>query len=556
MGWRRAWALAEPAYTELAFQAIYAVRQGNLPPNLPPQELAARARLRVRQSKLMVSFLLGFLSLGSLFLLNPLAQKLFVALMPQGLYVATVLGALVILELTLLWWTGLQVLPAFLASGIVPLLRTLPVDEPTLQKTSLLLLLRLFDAPALTCLVLTPVAAGIALHSWEAGVLLLPAVLCAVVFAISLALLSGRFFVRRVQGARGGTGAALLRWTYLFLWSVPAFAMYGFITIAPAYLRYISALALVGPSSALDTLFVAFPFPLTTLPVWGTGLSTQGAFGLDVGPVAIAGALYLVALALTARWLLAAPLRLAMETPQASLELARGVAPLSLGSVTTAVLRKDLRTASRTPGFAFLVLLPLLDAAALGIWTYIANPNPTDVFALAAGAVTSAALLATFFGPAFFAVEVMGYSYTRTLPLPGRSVLFGKTALVGSIYLLSAALVVVLTSLRIFSPLLFIGFVLAELPAILAAALLEFGLLFRRAQRSDLPITNLFAGAWWAVAVSLPGLLVAGGPLLTYDTLRASPNWLFALPVMAVLAIAELAVILPFALSVARRGAV
>jgi hypothetical protein len=56
--------------------------------------------------------------------------------------------------------------------------------------------------------------------------------------------------------------------------------------------------------------------------------------------------------------------------------------------------------------------------------------------------------------------------------------------------------------------------------------------------------------------VSIPGLLVAGVPLLVYDMLRASPAWLLALPVMAVIALFELAGVLPFALSVARRGAV
>jgi predicted permease len=552
--WRRAWRLADPAYTELAFQAIYAVRQGNLPPSARSEDLSRKARTRVLQSKLLVSALLGFLSLGSLFLLNPIAQQLFVSVMPQGLYVATVLGALVVLELTLLWWTGLQVLPAFLASGIVPLLRTLPVDPVTLRRASLLLLFRLFDAPAITCLVVTPLAAGIALHSAVAGLLLVPAVLAAVVFAISLALLSGRFFVRHIQGARGGLAPTAARWAYLVLWAVPAFAMYGFITIAPAFLRYVAALVIEGPSSSLDLIFLAFPFPLTTLPAWGIGLPTSGAFGLDVAPVVLAGLLYVAALAATGWWLRSAPLRLAIETPLATISTAAPNFRLGVGSVPWAVLLKDLRTASRTPGFAFLVLLPLLDAGALGIWTYIANPKPTDVFELAAAAVSSAALLATFFGPAFFAVEVYGYSYTRTLPLSGRSLLLGKVTLVAIIYLLSSAIVVGLTLVRIFSPGLFIAFVAAEFPAILAAAFLEFGLLFHRAQRKGLTITNLFAGAWWAAAVSVPGLIVAGGPIVLYDALKAGAGGSSAALAMGILALAELAVAVPFALTVARRG--
>jgi hypothetical protein len=555
--WRSAWAIADVAFTELAFQAIYAVRQGNLPPSVPASELARRARRRVLQSKALISCLLGFLALGTLVLLNPIAQQLFVVLLPRGLYVAAVLGALVVLEMTLLWWTGLQVLPAFLSSGIVPLLRTLPVPESQLRRVALLLLLRLFDAPALTCLILTPIAASIGLHSAVAGLLLVPAVLAAVVFAISFALLSGRFFVRKVSGAPGGARSAALRWAYLTLWAIPAFAMYAFIAVAPAFLRLLAALALDGPNSSLDLIFLAFPFPLTALPAYASGLSTAGpAYGLDPAAVALGGAVYLAGLAVAVRWLMGAPLRLAAEVPQASAHGEATLHALRATSIPVAVLRKDLRTASRTPGFAFLVLLPLLDAASLGIWTYIANPKPEVVFSLASGAVVSAALLATFFGPAFFAIEVMGYSYTRTLPLPGRSVLLGKVALVGGIYLVASALVVSLTLLRIFSPALFLGFVAAEFPAILAAAFLEFALLFHRSQARGLPIANLFAGAWWAAVVSIPGLVVAGAPLVLYDLLIGGSGFGLAILAMAILALVELALCAPYALHVGRRGAV
>jgi predicted permease len=553
--WREAWRLADGAYTELAFQAIYAVRQGNLPPDIPSDQLARRARSRVRQSKFMVSFVLGFLSLGSLLFLNPIAQQLFVVLLPQGLYVGTVLGALVVLELTLLWWTGLQVLPAFLSSGIVPLLRSLPVNERTLRRAALLLLLRLFDAPAVACLILTPLAAGIALDSVVAGLLLLPAVVAAIVFAIALALVSGRFFVRRVQGARGGGLRSAVRWAYLVLWAVPAFAMYGFVVIAPAFLRFVAGLALDGPSSVLDLLFLAFPFPLTMLPAYSVGLPTSGVHGLDAPIVVVGVVLYGLLLVGTSYWLVGAPLRLASDTPMAQVGPLGVVGRIRPTSISMAILHKDLRTASRTPGFAFLILLPLLDAAALGIWTYVATPLTVDVFSLASGAVASAALLATFFGPAFFAIEVMGYSYTRSLPLPGRSVLLGKVTLVALVYVLASVLVVALTLLRIFSPLLFVAFVAAELPAILAASLLEFSILFRRAQSKGLPITNLFAGAWWAAAVSIPGLIYAGTPLLLYDLLRNGSGSTWAVAAMAILALAELAVVTPYALSVGRGGA-
>lgn len=551
-GWRAAWRLADPAYTELAFQAIYAVRQGNLPPSLPPDEVARRARRRVLQSKLLVSALLGFLSLGTFLILSPAVVHLFV--IPSGLYLATGLGSVVVLQMIMLWWTGLQVLPAYLASGALPLLGALPVPSRQLRRVALVLLLRLFDAPALTCLVLTPLVAGVALGSWVAAVLLVPAVLAALVFAIALALVSGRFFVRHVQGARGGGGRTLLRWGYLVLWAIPAFAMYGFVAIGPAFVRFVATLALQGPSALLDVVFLAFPFALTALPAYGLGLPTGGAGGaLSAPAVLLAAAGYAALLVLAAAWLRSAPLRLALEAPYGP---ALGTGPtreLRPTGVVAAIVRKDLRIASRTPGFAFLVLLPLLESAALGLWTFVANPAPSNVLSLASAAVESAALLATFFGPAFFAIEVMGYSYTRTLPLRSRSVLAGKVALVVAVYVTASLVVVALTLPRVFQPLVFLGFVAAELPAVAAASLLEYSLLFERAQRRGLPITSLFAGAWWAVAVSVPGLVLSGVPLVLYDLLRSGAAAPWAVPAMGLLGGATLAVVAPYAY-VASRG--
>lgn len=551
--WLEAWEFARPAYTELAFQAIFAVRQGNLPPSVPPNELARTARRRVLQSKVLISVLLGMVSVGLIVIMNPFVQKLFVVLMPRGLYVAAVLAAILVLELTLIWWTGLQVLPAYLSSGIVPLLASLPVDDRTRGRVALLLLLRLFDAPALTCLVLTPIAVGIALNSAVAGILAVPGVLAAVVFAISLSLVTGRFFVRKVQGAQGGGTATVVRWVYLVLWTIPAFTMYGFLTIAPAFLRYVAGLVIDGPSATLNVLFLAFPFPYATLPSYGAGLSTSGdVYGLSPAAIAVGALAYTGFLALTLGWLRGAPLRLAAETPQQAAAAAMLPIRIRTGAVAGAVLRKDVRTASRTPGFAFLILLPLLDAAALGIWTFISVPAKINAFGLAVAAVVSSALLATFFGPAFFAIEVMGYSYTRTLPLPERSVLRGKVALVGSIYAIAAGLVVSLTLLRVFSPILFIGFVAAEFPAILAAAVLEIGILFRRARTTGLPITNLYAGAWWAAMVSVPGLIVAGAPIIVYDLLGGTSLSSWSIPIMGLVALAEFAACAPYAFGTGR----
>ncbi len=547
MSWREAVRLSGVGFSELSVQAIWALRQGNLVPPGPAGTLAARARRRVVQSKGIISGVLALLALGAAFALRSsgVASSAFTGGAPSGVFDAGVLTGLFGLDLAFLWWTGMQVLPTFLSSGVLTLLETLPIDDRTLARTSGLLYLRLFDLPSLTILVATPVFVGLALGPW-AGIAVVPGAVTVVGVALALSLLTGRFFVRRVQGARGG--GTIVRWAYLTLWLVPAFAMFGFVVAAPAFFALLKGGAASGPSLAGDLLLVAFPFPLAALPA--TVASGPSSLGLDAtGGLILASAVvgYLALGTAALYWVLGAVRRVGLVPPVVP-GPARSV-PLVLRPVgaALAVLTKDLRIASRTPGYAFLVLLPILDALVLGLWTYASVTTSTAAAGLGLAAVTTAALLATFFGPAFFAIEVFAYSYGRTLPLSDRSLLVGKVALIVLIYLIASTLVVGLTLARVFAPIVLVGFVAAELPAVGAAAFLELGILFRRARTRGLPITNLYTGAWLAFLVSIPGLLVASLPLVVYqaDRLLAGNLRLLA---MGLVALAELALSAPYAL--------
>ncbi len=550
MSWRSAWRLSRVAFVELSFQAIYAFRQGNVLPPGDASKLSARARSRVLQSKALVAGLLGFLTLGAgLILRNAdlVASRLLPTPIPVPVFEAGVLTALLSLDVAFLWWTGLQVLPTFLSSGVLPVLEPLPLDAPTLRRTAVLLYLRLFDLPAATLLVLTPVLVALALGP-AAGLAIVPGVASAIVFALALALITGRFFVRRVQGSRGGGGHTILRWGYLILWVVPAFGLFGFVTLAPSFFGALTRLAAAGPSTAFDLLCASFPFSLASLPgvVAGGGAPTPEG-GIGVAVLAVAGAAYFGLAVLAAVWMLSAVRSVGLTPPGVPTPSEHRLTPFRTSGSVYAVLEKDLRMASRTPGYAFLILLPILDAVALGLLTYISGPTPGTANSLALGAITTAALLATFFGPAFFAIEVVAYSYGRTLPVSDRVLVLGKVALIGAVYLVAGGLVLALSDLRVNQPLVFLGFIAAELPAVLAASFLELGILLRRARSKGLPLVNLYTGAWMALVVSLPGLVVASAPLVVFEAFRAQPEWT-RLGGMALTSLVALAAIAPVVL--------
>lgn len=550
MTWREARWLSGVAFTELSFQAIYAFRQGNLPPTGAPKLLVAKARRRVLQSKAIISLVLGFLAVGAALILRAsdriLASGVFPTTLPPGLLDAGILTGLLSLDVAFLWWTGLQVLPTFLSSGVLPVLEPLPIDDRTLHRTAGILYLRMFDLPALTVLVATPLFVGIAV-GLPAALAIVPGVLASVAFALALALLTGRFFVRRVQGARGGGGSTIVRWAYLVVWVIPAFAMFAFVTAAPALFDALARLAATGPSFTGDLLLAAFPLSLAALPA----IAAQGStgFGLPEGGFVLvaADAGYLLLAAWAAVWMMASVRSFGLAPPLAAVDGRSARLDVVPSSAARAVLTKDLRIASRTPGYAFLILLPILDAIAIGLWTYVSASGSSAALSLGLAAVTTAALLATFFGPAFFAIEVNAYSYGRTLPLSDRSVLIGKVALVTLMYLVAGGLVLGLTLLRVFDPTVFIAFVLAELPAVLAASFLELGILFHRARKRGLPIVNLYAGAWYAISVTIPGLFVAATPIIVFHVLSAS-GATAGLTAMGLVAVAELAVCAPLAL--------
>ena len=554
MTWREAARLSDVAYTELALQAIYAVRQGNVAPSGPVRTVAARARRRVLQSKVIISVVLGVIALGGAYLVRIIARHPTIASVsaPPGVLEAGILTGLLSLEVAFLWWTGMQVLPTFLASGVLPVLEALPIEERTLNRATGLLYLRLFDVPALTVLLATPIGLGFTIGPL-AGVAIVPGVVCVVAFSLGLALLTGRFFVRRVQGSRGGGGRTIVRWAYLVLWLAPPFAMFALVIAAPAFFGVLGSAAASGPSWTSHLLLVTFPYPLAALPALaasgpvGFGMDTTGWVLLGAG---VAG--YVGVAAWSIAWMMVRVRTVGFVPPGSRATTAR-FSPWNLRpqAPTLAVLTKDLRIASRTPGFAFLILLPLLDSVAIGLLTFVAAPGSAVAFSLALAAVTTAALLATFFGPAFFAIEVFAYSAGRTLPLSDRALVSGKVLLIAAMYLTAGGTVLGITLARVFDPLLFVAFILAELPAVAAAALFELGLVFRRARAKGLPITNLYAGAWIAFFVSVPGVIVAAAPLVTFHL--ASANGAYrGLLAMLVVALLELAVAAPLVLG--RRG--
>ncbi len=540
MDWRERLRLSNCLYREVTFQAIYALKSGNVffsGDRKREQEGPAVAQRRVLQSKLTVAVLFMLTFLASAFALR-YGREFFPTTLSTLYFDGTIISLVLVVLFSLVWITGLQVALPFVSSQATTALLVLPVTEEDAAWVSFLAFLRLFDAPLLTALIFFPMAVGLALSSVLAGAAVLPGVLATEVLALALSLLTAKFFSRSVSGASGGSLRSLaVRWLYLVLWTIPSLVITIFITFSVQIITALGDWELNAPL-ALQAVFALFPFPFGLL---AASFATPPVVGGPSNTVTIALALvYFAVVAVSVRWILRAPLALSRITIVSGARRLAGTR-LIVTRPSMAILKKDLRIASRTPAYAFLLLLPLLDAFVLGLFTYLGSPAPILAQRYAFAGVTVAVLLATFFGPVFFATEVIGFSLTRTLPLSQRTLILSKTSLIALVYLMAFGVVAVLVASRVNDFPAFVLFAVIELPAVIAAAFLEIGVLLERAKRTGVPIASLYSGAWWTTLVVVPGLVVSVAPLVsyTYFTLPYLP----ALVWMALLSLSLAAVV-------------
>src|SRR5208282_3556698 len=113
--------------------------------------------------------------------------------------------------------------------------------------------------------VATPLFVGLALGPL-AGLAAVPGAGTAVAFALALSFVTGRFFVRKIQGSRGGGGRTVVRWAHLLLWLIPAVAVLGFVSAGPVFFTVLGVAASGSSPATFEAFVAAYPFTLAMLP--------------------------------------------------------------------------------------------------------------------------------------------------------------------------------------------------------------------------------------------------------------------------------------------------
>lgn len=443
-------------------------------------------------------------------------------------------SAFLVIVLFLIVIMGLQVSTAFVSSRIVEMIGSLPMTKTEISSIVFLCFIRVFDIPLVTATVAFLVAYALVGGSLIGVLICLIAILVTEVFAIAITIGLSRFFYQRIAGGGGRSRLkAVLRFIFTIVWILPSFGTYIVVNFGINIVQSFASFADIL-SSNLQFLVAVYPFTFGFL----TAVSTLSlAASVSAIALMIACSIGYVALgALCFRWVVGTIREIGAGGIVTSVRekvkdtLIRPQVPW-LG-----IVRKDLRVASRSPSFASLFFLPAIQTAILALSLTSFGTGVES----ALGILTGTSLLTLLLPPTLFSIEGLASSYTRSLPLTKRTLIRSKAFLTAVTYLVSLAVLLIVT-VYLRNPALYIGiFGLAQALSIAAASMVELTILTNKFWKKGEALGNLYARLSTYILVIIPGLVTVSLPIvLSFIALFIGGEW--TIPTFVGVALAEFA---------------
>jgi len=430
IGWREAWGIAGKIAFEVQFRASMSMSSGAMSQTVEKQ--IEKARSNARFNKLMVSlFIVTLAMVFGIIVWGTLSGIYGTPIEYRWITIAFTVSIFCLVGFAFLIFWGIMVSTSFISTNAASIGHYLPVSRTDTGKLTLLAYIRLFDSQMISIVVGFPVAYGIVIFLVSGLVMpaifgflaCLAAFLVSVGLAITIMLLLALYFYTRIQSSGGSRLSSLIRLLFFVLWAV---AIMGF-SLSFQLLNIIIPL-LEGLAIQLTPLwyllYFGYPFTMGTFVVLATGIPGTPAFWLDFILVVLYGGLALLGLRWSRNFLQQ------IGTGGVSVSTSTVIHPVTLkvSRIGVALLRKDLRIATRTPGQAIMFFLPFLTMLPIFfqfIWE-IGVVHVSDVIIF----IAIPTIMLGFFSIFFLSVEARGIAYTITLPLPTERILRAKAQLI------------------------------------------------------------------------------------------------------------------------------
>ena len=447
MSLRERWRVAGTIAQEIRFNGYLEANPANLS---RIKEKPERIMSQIKRSSAMNSIMTGFIIvvLG----VTMLASAVFLSTTTQKeLQLAVSLGIFLLIGFVLIFFMNLMSTTGFYGAGAMILPSTLPFDKSDLEGLMLLAFARIFIAPIVLLLVIFP-ALVMLFFGVITGIFMLVALAATSILSLgALIKASGWFYTKTQSGdesvfstiIRIGTGLGMV------LGFVVAYSSINFI---PQITDFVISISVTVGSSVTGVLALLFPFSFGFVAAI---LAYGPVFPLTTNIAAIVASVFYVFLGIRTYRTSGKTLR-ALAVGNVSVSTTGSVLPIDLrvSSELRALIRKDLRVATRSlgsimllvfPTFMFLIIFPSLSTftgSGIGSLTVLIFVG----YATGFSGMTMIGLLN---------LDTQGAAIYEGLPLRTEMVLRGKIAIFAVAYIVSIIIVfVVLLANTLSSPFL------------------------------------------------------------------------------------------------------
>ncbi len=533
------WRIAGVIASEVRFQGYLETNPSNLARmKEDPAKIAKAIKSASIVNTFMTTMILILIAITSI-----VASVFGGALANPEIHVAIGFSIYLLLSFVVLFFLNLTTTTGFFTSGVMRLPATLPLSQSELENLALLAFARVFIAPVIVMMTIYPVAC---LLIFGPIIAIVAFVACAATISLSIGSLIrvAKWFYRKMHDADESRLSSIARMAAMMGIVIGMLSGYSIVSYLPDLIRFIVQTSTVVGPEFLTVLALVFPFSFGFL-------ASATAYGLALPPLTIlasvvSSVLYSI-LAVVSYRKSGRSLRL-VTSGGISTGRTKSVKEVNVRVMKPlpAMIRKDLKLASRSIGSAIVFVLPIFIVVIMypmiALWTN-------------GGVRSLSALMAVEYGNLFvgFAIvmimmfDVQGASIHEGLPISTRLTLKSKTAIVLIPYICSMLLLTIVLSLHpVVTPLILV-IPLVQIPAGYAIAMFVGSTIYRVRGGGRAVAVNLAADQAMGLLAGVIAALVGIIPLVGYGIVMMATG-AHILSLLTQLALATLEALLAYRL--------
>ncbi|NHI90439.1 MAG: hypothetical protein EAX87_13035 [Candidatus Thorarchaeota archaeon] len=435
MNFRERWRVAGVIAQEIRFNGYLDANPSNLSRiKEKPERIISQIKRGSAFNSILTGFIvlmIGIFMVAFLFILSSAGN--------EGLQFAVSISIFLGISFALILFMNLMSTTGFFSSGAMILPSTLPFNKSDLEGLMLLAFARIFIAPIVLIVVIYPAMIA-ALFGLLTGIFLLAALATTSILALGALIRVSGWFYSKSQSGNESKLSIIIRIGAGLGMMIGIFISYGVMGFIPAIVDFITTLSTIVGSGITIILALIFPFSFGFV----AAIITYGpVFPLPTVIASTLASIVYIYLGFRSYITSGRTLRsLAMGGISVSSDFSISPIDLNISSKLRAMIRKDIRVATRSLGSIMLLVLPfilvfaILPSLSLGYSTAIRSWSVL----LVVGYIT-------IFGGAamvgLLGLDTQGASIYEGLPLRTMTVLNGKIVISAVSYSFSTLVVFV-----------------------------------------------------------------------------------------------------------------